>query len=136
MFTLHRLIFIGGVLHLGILIASALVPGVLDWRRELDNLRPLTRQLVWVHGVFIVLTIIGFGVISIVAPRELASGTILARAVCAFVAAFWLCRLGVQFFVFDARPFLTRAYLKVGYHALTIVFLILVATYGFAAVGR
>jgi hypothetical protein len=136
MFTLHRLIFIGGVLHLGILIASALVPGVLDWRRELDKLRPLTRQLVWVHGVFIVLTIIGFGVISIVAPRELASGTTLARAVCAFVAAFWLGRLGVQFFVFDARPFLTRAYLKVGYHGLTIVFLLLVATYGFAAVGR
>jgi hypothetical protein len=136
MFTMHRLIFMGGVLHLGILIASALVPGVLDWRRELDKLRPLMRQLVWVHGVFIVLTIIGFAVISLIAPRELASGTTLARAVCAFVAAFWLCRLGVQLFVFDARPFLTNAYLKLGYHALTIVFLILVATYGFAAVTR
>ena len=136
MFTMERLILIGGVLHLGILIASALTPGVLDWKRELGKLRPLSRQLVWVHGVFIVLTIIGFGVISIVAPRELASGTMLARAVCAFVAVFWLCRLGVQFFVFDARPFLTKAYLKLGYHGLTIVFLILVATYGFAAVGR
>jgi hypothetical protein len=135
MFTMHGLIFIGGVLHLGILIASALVPGVLDWRRELDKLRPLTRQLVWVHGVFIVLTIIGFAVISIVAPRELASGTMLARAVCAFVAAFWLCRLGVQFFVFDARPFLAKAYLKLGYYGLTFVFLALVTIYGMAALA-
>jgi hypothetical protein len=133
MFTMERLILVGGVLHLGILIASALTPGVLDWKRELERLRPLSRQLVWVHGAFIVLTIIGLGVISLVAPRELASGTILARAICGFIAIFWLCRLAVQFFVFDARPFLTKTYLKLGYHGLTIVFLILVATYGFAA---
>ena len=136
MFTMERLIFLGGVLHLGILIASALTPGVLDWKRELERLRPLSRQLVWVHGTFIVLTIIGLGVISLIAPRELASGTILARAICAFIAMFWLCRLAVQFFVFDARPFLTRTYLKLGYHGLTIVFFVLVATYGFAAVAR
>jgi hypothetical protein len=136
MFTMERLIFIGGVLHLGILIASALTPGVLDWKHELGRLRPLSRQLIWVHGAFIVLTIIGFGVISLIAPRELASGTMLARAVCALVAIFWLCRLGVQFFVFDARPFLTKTYLKLGYHGLTVVFLALVATYGFAAVAR
>lgn len=136
MFTMERLIFLGGVLHLGILIASALTPGVLDWKRELERLRPLSRQLVWVHGAFIVLTIIGLGVISLIAPRELASGTILARAICAFIAMFWLCRLAVQFFVFDARPFLTRTYLKLGYHGLTIVFFVLVATYGFAAVAR
>ena len=133
---LEQFLLIAGILHLLIPIASALVPSVLDWRSELRSLTKLTRQLVWVHGVFIVLTIVGFGAISIVARRELASGTMLARAVCAFVAVFWLCRLGVQFFVFDARPFLTKAYLKLGYHGLTIVFLILVATYGFAAVGR
>jgi hypothetical protein len=40
------LILIGGVLHFGILLASALTPRVLDWRRELTKLEPLTRQLV------------------------------------------------------------------------------------------
>ena len=133
--NLELLITIGGVLHLGILIASAMVPGVLQWKRELEKLTPLSRQLIWVHGAFIVLTIVGLGVISLVAPRELASGTTLARAVCAFVATFWLCRLGVQFFVFDATPFLTRTYLKLGYHALTVVFFTLVAIYGYAALA-
>ncbi|HEV2293011.1 MAG TPA: hypothetical protein VGR35_04095 [Tepidisphaeraceae bacterium] len=133
--NLELLITIGGVLHLGILIASALVPGALEWKRELEKLRPLSRQLIWVHGAFIVLTIVGFGAISLIAPRELASGTTLARAFCAFVAIFWLCRLGVQLFVFDAAPFLTRRYLKIGYHALTIVFMTLVVIYGYAALA-
>ena len=131
--NLELWITIGGVLHLGILIASALTPGVLEWKRELEALRPLSRQLIWVHGVFIVLTIIGFGVISLVAPAELASGTRLARAFCGFVALFWLARLGVQFFVFDAGPMLTKTYLKLGYHGLTVVFMTLVAIYGYAA---
>ena len=50
---LEILIRLGGMMQLGILIASALVPRVLDWRRELAGLATLTRQLVWVHGLFI-----------------------------------------------------------------------------------
>jgi hypothetical protein len=59
--TLELLIFIGGILHFGILLASAAVPQVLDWKGSLAKLDGLTRQLVWVHGIFIVLVIIGFG---------------------------------------------------------------------------
>ena len=36
MSTLGLLLFVGGIAHLGILVASALVPQVLDWRRELS----------------------------------------------------------------------------------------------------
>ena len=135
MTTLETTLRICGVLHLGILIASALVPNTLDWRNELAKLRPLSRQLVWVHGVFIVLVIVAFGVISLLLPRDLADGTPLARAVCGFVAIFWLARLGVQFFVFDAKPMLTRPLLKLGYHGLTVVFAVLVVAYGWAALG-
>jgi len=135
MTTLETTLRICGVLHLGILIASALVPNTLDWRNELAKLRPLSRQLVWVHGVFIVLVIVAFGVISLLLPRELAGGTPLARAVCAFVSIFWLARLGVQFFVFDAKPMLANPLLKVGYHGLTVVFALLAVAYGWAALG-
>ena len=54
------LILFGGMIHFGILLASALVPQVLNWRAELALLGRLTRQLVWVHGAFIVLVIVGF----------------------------------------------------------------------------
>jgi len=120
--NLELLIFVGGILHFGILIASALVPQVLDWKESLGKLDGLTRQLVWVHGLFIVLVIIGFGVISMLFASELAAGTPLARAVCLFIALFWAARLVVQFFVFDAKPYLKSGFLKLGYHGLTIVF--------------
>src|SRR6185503_14169974 len=88
--NLALLILIAGVLHFGILIASALTPRVLDWRGELAKLDRLTQQLVWVHGAFIVLVIVGFGLLSVTLPAELASGTLLARAVCGFIAFFWI----------------------------------------------
>src|SRR3954463_3730985 len=95
-------ILFGGLLHFGILIASALVPRVLNWRADLAKLAPLSQQLVWVHGAFIVLIIVGFGTLSVAMPGELASGSVLARGVCLLIAFFWACRLAVQFLVFDA----------------------------------
>jgi hypothetical protein len=123
------LLRIAGLLHFMILIGSALVPRVLNWKTELAPLHPFLRRLFWVYGVFIVLTVVGFGAISLGCTRELASGSLLARSFCAFVAIFWAVRLAVQFFVFDARPFLTHWFLKAGYHGLTVLFIALIAIY-------
>ena len=133
--NLQSLIFVSGVLHFGTLIASAAVPQVLDWKAELRKLDRLSRQLIWVHGVFIVLTIIGFGTLTVSCSGELALRTPLARAVCGFIAFFWLARLLVQFCVFDAKPFLKSTFLKVGYHGLTLVFIYQAAVLSWAALG-
>jgi len=133
--NLQSLIFVSGILHFGTLLASAAVPQVLDWKAELRKLDRLTRQLVWVHGLFIVLTIIGFGFLTLLFPAELASGTALARGVCGFIAFFWSARLVIQFFVFDARPYLKSAFLKLGYHGLTLVFIYQAVVLSWAAFG-
>ena len=135
--TLVTLLRIGGLLHFGILIASALTPRVLDWKRELQKLNPLTRQLVWVHGIFIVLTIIALGAIATTNAPQLALGGLLARSLCAFVALFWLARLSLQFALFDPREFLTAPYgVVLSYHGLTFVFAYLALIFGWAAVYR
>ena len=126
---MRTLIQLGGAVHFAILIASALTPRVLGWRRHLSTLPPLLRQLFWVYGSLIVLVIVSFGTISLVNAGDLASGTPLARSVCATIAVFWAARLAVQWFVFDAAPFLTNALLKLGYHTLTAAFVLLVAIY-------
>ncbi len=133
--SLQSLIFVSGILHFGTLIASATVPQILDWKAELRKLDALSRQLIWVHGVFIVLTIVGFGVLTLILPADLAARTPLARAICGFIALFWLARLAVQFFVFDAKPFLKGALLKAGYHGLTFVFVYQAAVLWWAALG-
>jgi len=127
---------IAGLMHFGILFASAMVPQVLDWRADLRKLHPLTRQLVWVHGAFIVLTIVALGTIATInAPVLASSKAMLPRSVCAFIAIFWGTRLVLQFVFFDPAPILrNRRGLRIGYHALTIVFLFIVASFGYAAI--
>lgn len=128
-------LLLGGLLHFAILIASALTPRVLDWQTNLATLPPFLRRLFWVYGCFIVLVIISFGVLTLLHANELASGAALPRSVCAMIALFWMARLAVQFFVFDARPFLTTALLRLGYHGLTLLFTALVVIYGCAALS-
>src|SRR3954451_9960081 len=131
---LETLLLLGGICHFGILLASALVPKVLDWRSELRSLSPLSRHLIWTHGAFIVLVIVGFGAISVLNAHDLAAGTLLARSVCGLVAVFWLARLAIQLFLFDPGPLLSGPFLKAGYHALTVVFAYLGFVYAAAAV--
>jgi hypothetical protein len=126
-----------GVLHFGLLLASASTPHALDWRRNLASLHPFLRKLFSVYGAFIVLVIVAFGTLTLGHSGEMAGGSSLARWLCGFIAVFWLSRLFVQLFIFDARPFLTNWYYKIGYHSLTFVFTYFTVVYGLAALrGR
>ena len=125
---------IAGALHFAILLASGLTPKALDWRKNLATLHPFLRKLFWVYGAFIVLVIISFGTLTLWYAPELAAGTPLARGLCLFIGVFWLARFLVQMFVFDARPFLTHWFYKVGYNGLTLVFIYFVLVYGRAAI--
>ncbi len=93
---LTDLIFVAGVAHLGILIASALVPFRLSWFQELATLSRLHRQMYWVYGGYVVLSIVAFSMISMFNARELASGSGLARDFCLYVAVFWGVRVALQ----------------------------------------
>jgi hypothetical protein len=132
--SLADLIFIAGAAHLGILIASALVPFRLSWRQELAVLSRLHRQMYWVYGGYVVLSIVAFAFISMLNAPELASGSGLARGVCFYVAVFWGIRVCLQV-VFDVKEHLTRWWLKAGYHLLTALFICFTVLYGWAALG-
>lgn len=130
---LARLIFVAGVGQLGVLCAAALVPFRLNWRQELQCLSPLNRQMHWVYGGYIVLSIAAFAALSIMHSRELANGSGLARGFCAYVAVFWGVRAGLQS-VFDVKAHLSTWWLKAGYFALTVLFAALTVVYAWAAV--
>jgi hypothetical protein len=131
-YDLAALVFLAGVAHFGILIASALVPFQLDWRRELAVLSTLHRQMYWVYGGYVVLAIVAFALISIVNAAELAGGSGLARGFCAYVAVFWGVRVCLQF-IFDVKVHLSLWWLKAGYHLLTVLFVCFTLLYGWAA---
>lgn len=133
MLNLEDMIRIGGFIHFAVLTASAVAPHVLDWKNELAKITPFLRSLFWIYGGFIVLTITGFGLTSILLYQELASGSPLARWFCGFIAVFWTSRLLVQFLVFKPKSILKTRLLRAGYHCLTIAFTYMSVVYTYTA---
>src|SRR5262245_47393220 len=131
--ALADLIRLAGAGQLSVLVASALVPFRLNWKRDLASLPALHRQLHWTYGGYVVLGIVALGGVSLACADELAAGSRLARAVCLYGAAFWGARLCLQA-VFEVKPHLTAWWLRAGYHTLTALFLCFTLVYGYAAV--
>ncbi|OAI51224.1 hypothetical protein AYO47_07255 [Planctomyces sp. SCGC AG-212-M04] len=129
---LSRAIALVGAGQLCVLFASALVPVQLQWKTELAVLPRLIRQMYWIYGGYVVLSIISLGTICLVHSTELASGTGLARAFCGYACAFWLIRLSLQPFL-AAKPYMTRWWLTAGYHMLTVMFATFAVVMGYAA---
>ena len=130
---LITLLQIAGLLHVGLLCAGAMMPRVVGLNRHLAGLPPFVRNLMWVYYGFIGMSLACFGALSLFLAETLASGEPLARAVCAFLAAFWTARFLVAVFVFDMRPYLTDRWRKVGYHTINVVFALLPVVYAWAA---
>ena len=124
---------LAGLMHLGLIAAGATMPRIVKLPSHVATLPPFIKRLFWVYYSFIALLLLGFGGLSFLLAPELASGTTLARAVCGFLALFWTMRLFVAAFVFDVRPYLTNAALKLGFHATNVVFAILPLIYAWAA---
>ncbi len=129
---LPTLILAGGIAQAGVLVASSLVPFRLDWKKELAGLSTLHRQMYWIYGSYVVLSIVAFAVISIAHHSEVAAGSGLARAFCGYVAVFWGIRLVLQA-VLDVKAHLTAWWLTAGYHLLTVLFALFTVLYGYAA---
>lgn len=131
--NLTCLIEIAGAMHLVLICAGALMPQAVNLRNHLAVLPPLIRQLYWVYYSFIGLCLVSFGIITVIFAGALASGSDLARAMCAFLAVFWTLRLIVAAFVFDVRPYLTNWFWRFGYQATNVVFVYLPIVYVVAA---
>lgn len=131
--TLTLLLRFAGIMHLGLLCAGLMMPGVVGLRAHLQRLPEFIRRLFWVYYAFIGLCLVSFGLLTFALAGPLAQGSPLARALCVFFAAFWTVRLFVASFIFDLRPYLTNVYRRVGYHATNIVFAYLPIVYLLAA---
>lgn len=127
------LIQLAGLSHLGLLCAGATMPKVVQLRTNIAALPPFIRRLFWVYYTFIACCLVGFGSISFLFADSLASGAPLARAICSFLAVFWTIRLVVALFVFDVRPYLVNAWLRIGHAATNTVFTALPLIYAWAA---
>jgi hypothetical protein len=131
--TLTHLLQIAGFMHLGLICAGSMMPGVVNLRAHLSTLPAFVRQLFWVYYSFIALCLIGFGSLTVTLAGTLAGGGALARGLCLFLAAFWTTRLVAATFVFELRPYLTTTFRRIGYYVVNLVFVYLPVVYLLAA---
>lgn len=126
---------LAALVHLGLIAAGALMPRATGLWSEADAMSPFARTLFRVYYAFIGLCLFSFGLGTWFYAEELAGGTPLARAVCGFLAAFWLLRW-VAAILLDVRPYLTSAWWRIGYATTNVVFCLLPVVYAWGAIRR
>jgi hypothetical protein len=119
---------VGGA-HFVILFASFQVPYRLDWKRDLQQLIPFNRKLLWVQGGFTVLTIVAFGTLTLALHAELLHGDRAALGLTAFIGTYWTTRIVVDAIYFTHSDWPKGTAFIVGHALLTLLFSFLAASH-------
>jgi hypothetical protein len=91
-----------GIVQIALALLHVAFPSRFDWKKELVSLTLLNRQIMYVHTLFIALTIVLMGILCLSSAVDLA-GTALGKRICLGLAAFWIIRLLVQFFGYSSE---------------------------------
>jgi len=122
-------LWLAGAAHFVILFASFQVPYRLHWKQDLQQLMPFNRKLLWVQGGFTVLTIVAFGVLTLVLHTELLRGDRAALTLACFIGTYWTARIVVDAFYFSHADWPKGTMFVVGHALLTFLFVVLAASY-------
>lgn len=122
-------LWIVGAAHFVILFASFQVPYRLGWKRDLAQLIPFNRKLLWVQGGFTVLTIVAFATLTLVLHDEMLRGDRAALALICFIGIYWSARIVVDAVYFSHADWPAGRAFAVGHILLTSLFLFLAASY-------
>jgi alginate O-acetyltransferase complex protein AlgI len=118
-----------GAAHFVILIASFQVPYRLGWKKDLAQLIPFNRKLLWVQGGFTVLTIVAFGTLTLVLHEEMLRGDRAALALTCFIGIYWTARIIVDAAYFSHADWPKGREFVVGHILLTSLFSALALSY-------
>ncbi|MGV3503843.1 MAG: hypothetical protein ACO1O1_09045 [Adhaeribacter sp.] len=126
---LPSLLWLAGLTQIGLALGSLAIPRILNWRQALAPAPPLIRQMFRTYAAYILGINLGFGLLSLLACRELANGSVLALALTGFISLYWISRLGIQFFYFERSAFPAGRLLLLGEIVLVALFVFLAAVY-------
>jgi hypothetical protein len=129
--TVQILIFLAGLAQILLAAGSLAIPKILAWKLELAKVQPLIKQMFWTYAAYIFVINLCFGVLSILAFRELTNGSRLAIAITGFIAVYWISRVLIQFLYFDRANFPTGKWNKAGEVILVSVFIFLSVVYSY-----
>lgn len=125
---------ISGVLLIGLALSHVVFPHYFQWRKELQGVSLITRQILYVHTFFIAFTVLLMGLLCVSAPEELAS-TALGRRISLGLFAFWFARLIIQFFGYSSSLWKGKVFETSAHVAFTLVWTYLSAVFFLTFLG-
>lgn len=91
-----------GVALLVLALIHVIFPRYFQWKTELQPLRLINRQIMYVHTFFIALVVFLMGLLCVSSAQEIVTTT-LGKRISLGLGFFWLCRLWVQFFGYSSE---------------------------------
>ena len=93
---------IAGLLQIALALVHGAFPKRFRWKEEFASVSLLSRQIMYVHTLFVALAVFLIGVLCFTSARDLIS-TSLGKRVCLGLAVFWGLRLVIQFFGYSSE---------------------------------
>jgi hypothetical protein len=98
--TVHVTII--GYLLVVLALAHIVFPTYFNWRKELEALSLVNKQIMQVHTFFIALTVFLMGILCITSATEIIQ-TSIGRKISLGLGIFWAARLFIQFFGYSSK---------------------------------
>ena len=132
---LSRAIYAAAGGHLMVLIASVQAPVRLGWKQDIAKLTRFNQKVFWVYGGYILLSIVGFAVLTWCLHDAFVAGDPAARGIACFIAIFWSVRVAVDLLWYDHRDWPVGNALLAGHAMATSLFCALAVVYWAAAIA-
>jgi hypothetical protein len=126
------LIWAAGAVQVLMIAGNLVLPGKLKCKENLSRVSPMIREVFIVHWIYIVGVLAIFAALCFGFAPELAGGSRLGRFLSAAMALFWLPRIPIQLFFYDAE---LRRQNRLGDVAMLTALTFLVLAFGAAALG-
>lgn len=87
------ILIILGLIHVGF-------PKYFQWKKELQSLSLINKEMFLIHTFFIAFTLILMGMLCLTSSQELTTN--LGKKICLGIGVFWIARLLMQFFGYSS----------------------------------
>lgn len=126
------LIRAAGVVQVLIIAGNFVLPGELQVRENLLHTSSMIRKVFIIHWIYIVAVLAIFSALCLCFAPDLAGASRLGRFLSAAMALFWLPRIPIQLFYYDAE---VRRQHRLGDAAMLAALAFLAAVFTIAALG-
>ena len=115
-----------GILLILLAAIHIIFPKYFNWKKELNSLSLINRQLMYVHSFFIAFVLLLVGILCLTSANEL-TNTMLGKKISLGLGVFWSVRLFIQFFGYSSKLWKGKSF-ETSVHILFSIFWIYLST--------